>query len=104
MNERERLGLVAQVFDFMRKQRITLADLIEMGGEDLDSSDFRKVEIARRVGTCWALMARLGVTFGRLEQAAGPQPPKSRAASDVMRGCFQKSLKTKGFLTMGPQS
>ena len=50
----------AAVFDFMRERRITLDDLINVGGED-KSPKVRKVEDA------WALMARLGVVFADLD-------------------------------------
>ena len=53
----------AAVFDFMRERRITLDDLINVGGED-KSPKVRKVEDA------WALMARLGVVFADLEAVA----------------------------------
>ena len=62
---------VAEIFDLMRKYGLTLDDLIQLGGEDLKSSNPKRVEKARRVEKCWELMARLSVKFADLEQAAG---------------------------------
>lgn len=53
----------------MRKRKLALADLTDVGGEDLKSTSAKKVEKARRVEKCWALMARLLVCFTDLEQA-----------------------------------
>jgi hypothetical protein len=61
-------NLVAdQVRTFMRRHKLALADLIEIGGEDLQSPDFRKAERARHVGQCWQMMARLSIHFADLE-------------------------------------
>jgi hypothetical protein len=56
-----------QVRAFMRKRKITVEDLINIGGEDLQSPDFNKAERARHVGQCWQLMARLSIHFADLE-------------------------------------
>jgi hypothetical protein len=50
---------VAEIFDFMRKQRLALEDLVECGGAELKSSNPKTREKARHVEKCWALMARL---------------------------------------------
>jgi hypothetical protein len=54
---------VVEILDFMRKRGLTLNDLIQTGGEDLKSSNPKRVEKARRVEKCWELMARLSVKF-----------------------------------------
>jgi hypothetical protein len=56
-----------QVRAFMRRHKLVLADLIEIGGEDLQSPNFGKAERARHVGQCWQMMARLSVGFTDLE-------------------------------------
>jgi hypothetical protein len=56
-----------EIRTFMRRRKLALEDLIEIGGEDLSSPDPRKVERARHVGQCWQLMARLSVRFADLE-------------------------------------
>jgi hypothetical protein len=58
---------VAEVFGYMRKHKLTLDDLINIGGEDFRSSSVKRVERARRVESCWSLMARLGIKFADLE-------------------------------------
>jgi hypothetical protein len=98
MSERERLlnSFVTQVFDFMRKQRVTLAVLDQVGGEDLDSSDFRKVERARRVERTWSLMAGLGVAFADLERAEPSRRPRGG-------GVFSEIIENKGLFDHGPR-
>jgi hypothetical protein len=58
-----------QVRSFMRKHKLALADLIEIGGEDLSSPDSSKVERARHVGQAWQMMARPSIHFADLERA-----------------------------------
>ena len=60
-----------QVRGFMRKHKLTLDDLIEIGGEDLQSPDYRKAERARHVERCWQMMARLSICFDDLEHTGG---------------------------------
>ena len=67
---------VVEILDFMRKRGLTLRDLIEIGGEDLKSSNPKRKEKARRVEKCWSLMARLSVKFADLEAALPPIPDK----------------------------
>ena len=52
----------------MRRNRLALDDLIEIGGEDFRSASPKRIETARRVEKCWSLMARLSVCFADLEQ------------------------------------
>jgi hypothetical protein len=52
---------VDQVFTYLRRHKLEVADLIEIGGEDLSSPDFRKAERARHVGQAWQMMARLSI-------------------------------------------
>jgi hypothetical protein len=56
---------VAEVFAFMKKHRISPADLTEIGGEDLRSPRTRAK--ARDVESAWELMARLGLKYSDLE-------------------------------------
>jgi hypothetical protein len=59
---------VTQVLEFMRKHRLSAADLVEIGGEDLRSPRTRAK--ARDVELCWELIARLGLKYADLEKAA----------------------------------
>lgn len=66
---------VDEVLEYMRKRRLSLADLVEIGGEDLPGTR------AKRVENAWALMARHGLIFANLEQATGDhtvQAPSGR--------------------------
>jgi hypothetical protein len=92
---------IAQVFDEMKKGRITFGDLIEVGGEDLNLSDFRKVEKARRVEKTWSLMAKLGVKYADLEQAAGPTPERS-GCGPRGEGVFSEVIENKGLFDHKP--
>ena len=58
---------VVEVFDFMARRGLALADLIRIGGEDLRPPNPKQVEKARHVEKTWALMARLSVKFAELE-------------------------------------
>jgi len=66
---REHNRAADQVRAFMHKHKLAVEDLIEIGGEDLNSSDSRKIERARDVGRCWQMMARLSIHFTDLEEA-----------------------------------
>jgi hypothetical protein len=61
----ERARHIDRVRDFMESRRLSLADLTEVGGEDLRLAKTRKKALL--VERCWALMARLGVTHADLE-------------------------------------
>jgi hypothetical protein len=76
---------VVEILDFMRKHGLTLSDLIEIGGEDLKSSNPKRKEKARRVEKCLSLMARLSVKFADLEAAPARQPCE-RAGGDGSAG------------------
>jgi hypothetical protein len=65
--EREQNAAAAEVFARMRKNKLTLADLTDIGGEDLKSPEPKLVEKARAVGRTWALIARIGLTYVELE-------------------------------------
>jgi hypothetical protein len=68
------MNATAQVRAFMHRHKITTADLIDVGDEDLDSPNFGKVEYVRHVGQCRQMMRRLAVSFLDLEQTdARPQ-------------------------------
>jgi hypothetical protein len=53
-----------QVYEFMERHRLTVADLTEYGGEDLRIP--RRKAKARQVERCWELMASLGVKHADL--------------------------------------
>jgi hypothetical protein len=76
-HKRDHAHTVDQVFEFMRRHGLLLEDLVEVGGEDLRSSNSRRAEKARRVEKCWALMARLGLKFSDLPDRGGQSPDKS---------------------------
>jgi hypothetical protein len=73
--DRARAIAVAQVVEFMCKKKLTLDALISVGGQDLKSPDPKRAEKARRVSTCWELMARLGVEFTHIEHSEQPLGP-----------------------------
>jgi hypothetical protein len=62
---------VDQVLEYMRKSRVSFADLIGVGGEDLKSANSIRREKAKRVENTWSLMARHGLVFADLEKASG---------------------------------
>jgi hypothetical protein len=68
---------VVEILDFMRKNRLTLDELIQVGGEDFRSASDKRIEKARRVEKCWSLMAGLSVKFADLEGAPPSIPDKS---------------------------
>jgi hypothetical protein len=75
--QREHEAHVAQVREYMRTRKLSIEDLIEIGGQDLRSPHSAQCEKARRVENCWALMARLGVKhpdLGDWAPAAVPTP------------------------------
>jgi hypothetical protein len=57
---------VARVTAYMRRQKLVLADLLEIGGGDLKSSDPKLREKARATSRTWSLMAALHVTHADL--------------------------------------
>jgi hypothetical protein len=59
---REQAIATAQVSEFMRKRRLSLADLIEIGGKAPKPK-------ARHVEKCWSLIAHLGLTYAVLMSA-----------------------------------
>jgi len=67
---------VVEILDFMRKNRLALDDLIQVGGEDFGSASPKRIEKARGVEKCWSLMTRLSVPFADLEQAPGNLPTR----------------------------
>jgi hypothetical protein len=75
--ERARVIAANRVVELMRKKKLTLDDLVSVGGGDLRSSDRGRVDKARRVSRCWEVMAGLGVKFADIEhfeQSTGPIP------------------------------
>ena len=60
----------------MRRNRLVLDDLIQVGGEDFGSASPKRIEKARGVEKCWSLMTRLSVPFADLEQAPGNLPTR----------------------------
>ena len=68
-----RAQAVAEIFDLMRKRGLSLDELVEIGSQDLESSNAKQVAKAHSVEKTWALMARLSVKFADLEQAPALQ-------------------------------
>jgi hypothetical protein len=64
---REHTQAVAEVREYMRRSRLTLEDLVEIGGEDLRARDPKRRRKALHVEKCWALMARLHIKHIDLE-------------------------------------
>jgi hypothetical protein len=89
--DRARAEAVAQVFDYLHRSRIVLDDL-EIGGANLKSSNIILRERARRVEKCWSLMARLGVAFAELVDAA-PKPGRRQRG----RTASAQVIENKGF-------
>ena len=65
---RERDQAAKQVLEFMRRRGLSLEDLVEVGGQDFSFKNPKRVEKARRVEKCWALMKPLGVKHVDLER------------------------------------
>jgi hypothetical protein len=61
---------VADLLTFMAKRRLALTDLIEVGAEDRASLDLKTREKVHHVAMARQRMARLGVSFADLEEAA----------------------------------
>jgi hypothetical protein len=85
---------VVEIFDFMRKRGLCLDALIEVGGQDLSSSNPKQVAKAHCVEKTWALMARLSVKFTDLEQAPG-KPPTKPARRRRGEGEFSQVIENK---------
>jgi hypothetical protein len=64
--QRERASAVEQVLDYMRRRRLTIDDLVEIGGKDLRSRSPRLRRKVLHVEKCWALMAHHGVKHADL--------------------------------------
>jgi hypothetical protein len=58
---------IAKVVDYMRRAKLSVADLTEIGGADLKSPDPSRAEKARAVGRTWTLMASLHVAHTDLD-------------------------------------
>ena len=108
--QKQRAQAVAEVFEFMRRRHLVLADLTEYGGEDLPNPKLpervcnpARVKNARAVERCWELIAQLGLTFETLESSSyanSATPTLSRPArpSRGRRGAGGAS-KTPAFST-----
>jgi hypothetical protein len=66
---REQATAAGHVSEFMRKHKLSIADLIEIGGEDLKSPDRKCAHKVRRVADAWKLIAQLGISYVVLENA-----------------------------------
>jgi hypothetical protein len=67
--DRAKAAALADVFACLQRHNIALDDLINIGGDDL--KDQRLAAKARRVESCWSLMASLKVVLADLEAASG---------------------------------
>jgi hypothetical protein len=93
---------IVEILDFMRSRDLALNDLIQIGGEDLKSSNPKCAEKAHRVSKCSELMARLSVKFADLEQAAGQhtaEPARRRRGEEV----FPEVIENTGISTDDPR-
>jgi hypothetical protein len=61
---------VAKATAYMRRHKVSAADLTEIGGAGLKSSDASRAAKARAVGRTWALMASLHVAHADLDARA----------------------------------
>jgi hypothetical protein len=86
---REHTQAVAEVREYMRQRRLAVADLVEIGGEDLRSSNPALAGKARLVERCWALMARLGVKHVDLESTS-PGEFATTAVSEAASGARRR--------------
>ena len=64
---------VIEILEVMRRRRLSMDDLINIGGEDLSPK-------VRQVENVWGMMAARGVVFGDLEQATGEHPTERPSA------------------------
>ena len=71
---REHRPHVEAVLALLHRLSVSVDDLIEIGGQDLGSSDSKRAEKARRVTRVWATMAQLGVKHVDLAPDWAPQP------------------------------
>jgi hypothetical protein len=92
---------VVEILDFMRRNRLALDDLIQIGGEDFRSPSPVRKEKARRVEKCSSLMARLSVKFADLEQTPPPIPDKP-ARRRRGGGHFSQVIENTADLWIGP--
>jgi hypothetical protein len=70
VQQRQHAQAVIEILERMHKYGLAIDDLIQIGGEDLKSSNPRRAEKARRVSMCWQSMARLAVKFADLDDVA----------------------------------
>jgi len=99
--ERAKAEIIGQVFAYLRRHRITLDDLINIGGEDLESPNAVLRERTHRVEKSWSLIARLGVVFAELERAA-PQHPVKPARRRRGKGVPSQALENTDFSGADP--
>ena len=58
---------IEEVFKLMHRHKLTIADLTECCGSQLDSPNRKIADRARAVSRCWDLMAREGVKYSQIE-------------------------------------
>jgi hypothetical protein len=89
--DRARVIAASRVAEFMRKKKVTLDDLINVGGADLKSSNSKLAEKARRVSKCWELIARLEVKFADIEHFEQSPRPIPGLEARIRRGSEKDS-------------
>jgi hypothetical protein len=84
----------AEISALMRRYKITVDDLISVGGNDLKSPNPQCVEKARRVERAWAAMARLELKFVDIADLtpAAQQTPTQRARAQRGEGGFLEAI------------
>jgi hypothetical protein len=84
-----------EVRTFMRRQKLTADDLVEIGGQDMQLP--RMARRAKNVEKCWELMARSGVSHQQLFPDWTPRAvPFARLKTTWRPGNFEKLSKIKG--------
>lgn len=67
-NDREREAAIREVLAFLHANDLTMDDLIEYGGEDLESLNQERRDTAKLVERAWAIMARHSLSIEDLEE------------------------------------
>jgi hypothetical protein len=58
---------IEEVLKFMHRHKLTISDLTECCGSQINSSNRKIADRARAVSRCWDMMAREGVKYSQIE-------------------------------------
>lgn len=92
--ERTQNDAVTEVFAYMRKHKLSMAELIEIGGQDLRSKNPGRAGKARAVSRCWELIAQLHLDYAALERCCHenfPSQPSQHTTPTQPRQRHRKS-------------